>query len=681
MRGIAAVLTAISVIMGVPSFGESVGNYSPGESMPVDAVIEDLRDHLEEQPDDAEVLFQLGQLYNYIYGYGMEYVWVTEIGETGVGAPEVPPVFSSNAILPITVQRIKRLAEALVVLRRGVELAPDNYMGRLALGFAYMEAAKRYNAGDWIRDRVPVDEAALEEVGERAYWENLALEHLRIARASETAPEQNESAPEEFPSQSQPQLAAYYIFQILAGRDMRTEAEQAELDELRKKALEFANGRSLLVSINGRPESDHQGNVSDAALAEVLAIYPFVPPKENAAELYLRAMDTARAHYSPGLEDDLPFFSQTELGLPAEPLGEGMLQQIRACLALNAEPLRLVHEGGKLSKSRYPIDMRLTHAVLLPHLAQLRNLARLKALEAIHAAETGDEAGAVRALCDGIALVRSVRREPTLISQLVRIACSDIAAKAAEQVLNRVAVAESNLLKLQAEFGSLEDSQDMVTGFMGERWLWTIPIPIAQEDVRQRAISERARKGQSFNEPLRSDFDFATPDTKAIEVTDEEMKSMEQKLRAEYAEALGKNLADCERLISLAELPVTEMHQSLKALQEEEATQSEGRVVGPARPRALVAQVRTVARLRVVQTALAIERYRLRNGDIPDDLQALAPDYLEAEILEDPFTGELLRYAIEDDHHVVYSVADEILNERHTQGSGTGPSAISFSMY
>ncbi len=328
MRGIATVLTAISVIMGVPSFGESVGNYSPGESMPVDAVIEDLRDHLEEQPDDAEVLFQLGQLYNYIYGYGMEHVWVTEIGEMGVGAPEVPPVFSSNAVLPVPASRVKRLAEALVVLRRGVELAPDNYMGRLALGFAYMEAAKRYNAGDWIRDRVPVDEAAIEEVGERAYWENLALETFRVARASESATEGSATSLHLHP-------APYYMFQLLMGRNTRTEAEQEELDGLRKDAFEAANARTLLVSINGRPESDHDGTVSDAALAEVLALYPYVPPNENAAELYLRAMDTARALYSPGLEEDLPFFNMTELAMPAEPMGEEVLERIRACLALN----------------------------------------------------------------------------------------------------------------------------------------------------------------------------------------------------------------------------------------------------------------------------------------------------------------------------------------------------------
>jgi DNA-binding GntR family transcriptional regulator len=99
------------------------------------------------------------------------------------------------------------------------------------------------------------------------------------------------------------------------------------------------------------------------------------------------------------------------------------------------------------------------------------------------------------------------------------------------------------------------------------------------------------------------------------------------------------------------------------------------------RLKSLVAQVRLAARVRLVQTALAIERFRLRNGDIPENLEALTPDYIAADVLEDPFTGESLLYSIEEDHYVVYSVAEPRLNERYVNEGGTAPSAISFSIY
>lgn len=38
-------------------------------------------------------------------------------------------------------------------------------------------------------------------------------------------------------------------------------------------------------------------------------------------------------------------------------------------------------------------------------------------------------------------------------------------------------------------------------------------------------------------------------------------------------------------------------------------------------------------------------------------------------------------YAIEEDHHAVYSVAEDIISEKYTREGGTGPSAISFSMH
>lgn len=681
MRGIAAGLMFFLAAFADPSNAESVSENPPGVSVRIDALIENLRGRLEEHPDDADTLIQLGQLQNYVYGYGLEYVSASNTEETDGVVPRIPPTFSSNVVLPVSTSRVKRLAEALDALRRGVDLAPDNYTGRLALGFAYMEAARRCNAGDWIRDRVPVDEAAIDEVGERAYWENLSLECLRAARKSESDPEALAINPQQQP-------AAYYMFQILAGRGTRTEAEQAELDGLRKQALDFANALSLLVSIGGRPESNHEGNVSDAALAEVLAIYPFVPPSENAAEFYLRAMDGTIVFHFQELEESLPFFTQTEMPLPAEPLEEEMLQRIRDYLALYAEPLRLVHEGGKLSKSRYPIDMRQTQATLLPHLARLRQLTRLKALEALYAAESGNEADAVRAIQDAIALARSVRREPTLISQLVRISCTDIAARVVEQVLNRVAVSDSNLRKLLAEFGSLEDGEDMLAGLFGERWMWTIPISIVREDVREMVIDDKARKiwGENPSEYARltiSSGDVRLPDTTGIEATEEEMKAKEVELRAEQGELIKFQLENCDTAIALAKLPLTEMYQSVIALQEErsyDVDRGKGPDV-PARERSLIAQARIIAKLRVTLIALAIERYRLRNGNIPDNLEPLVPEYIAAEILEDPFTGESLRYEIEEDHHVVYSVADAIFNERHTQRGGAGPSAISFSVY
>jgi hypothetical protein len=53
--------------------------------------------------------------------------------------------------------------------------------------------------------------------------------------------------------------------------------------------------------------------------------------------------------------------------------------------------------------------------------------------------------------------------------------------------------------------------------------------------------------------------------------------------------------------------------------------------------------IRRIAGLRTAYVALAVERYRLAFGRLPDTLVDLVPTYLEA-VPKDPFDGDELRY-------------------------------------
>ena len=62
------------------------------------------------------------------------------------------------------------------------------------------------------------------------------------------------------------------------------------------------------------------------------------------------------------------------------------------------------------------------------------------------------------------------------------------------------------------------------------------------------------------------------------------------------------------------------------------------------------------ARRRLMFTALALERYRLRHGDYPKELRALVPEFLKTEPI-DFMDGQPLRYRLgEDGRFVLYSV-------------------------
>ena len=61
------------------------------------------------------------------------------------------------------------------------------------------------------------------------------------------------------------------------------------------------------------------------------------------------------------------------------------------------------------------------------------------------------------------------------------------------------------------------------------------------------------------------------------------------------------------------------------------------------------------ASIQLAITALAIERYRLERGRLPDALKELAPQFIEA-IPTDPFDGAPLRYRRLARGYKVYSV-------------------------
>jgi hypothetical protein len=67
----------------------------------------------------------------------------------------------------------------------------------------------------------------------------------------------------------------------------------------------------------------------------------------------------------------------------------------------------------------------------------------------------------------------------------------------------------------------------------------------------------------------------------------------------------------------------------------------------------------STAFLRTTETALAVERYRLaHSGQIPQDLSALTPLYLDA-VPADPFDGQPLRFKRLSKGYVIYSVGSD----------------------
>jgi hypothetical protein len=76
-----------------------------------------------------------------------------------------------------------------------------------------------------------------------------------------------------------------------------------------------------------------------------------------------------------------------------------------------------------------------------------------------------------------------------------------------------------------------------------------------------------------------------------------------------------------------------------------------------------------IALKRIARTCLAIEKYRLKNENIPGALSELVPEYMK-KIPLDPYTAKELKYTITKDGYKVYSFGQNCVDDHGTKNEG-----------
>ena len=358
--------------------------------------------------------------------------------------------------------------------------------------------------------------------------------------------------------------------------------------------------------------------------------YAEPPPGQNAAFVFERAFShDVDVSETAG---DLPVVGEAQVPSRGEPLPEEMKENIWTYLKENKDALDLLHEAAAMEQCRYPIDMRMGPATLLPHLAPLRHGARLLKLEAILHAEEGRADEAAESVIASLGLARSLSKEPILISQLVRIACLALTCSSLEYALNRVPLAEEPLARLSKALVEAEDPEGLTRAFVGER---------------AQGADMFTRSGQ-----IGPTFVLPGPAFLALKTTgllDADFKH--------YLEIMN----DC---VEATRVPVEERQAAFEAVDVEKKVRNLPKycflthMLVPALARAETEFTKSFARLRTARAAVAVEQYRLAKGLLPETLEDLTPEYLDAVPL-DPFDGKPLRYKKLEKGYVVYSIGED----------------------
>jgi hypothetical protein len=302
--------------------------------------------------------------------------------------------------------------------------------------------------------------------------------------------------------------------------------------------------------------------------------------------------------------------------------------------------------------ARFPLDYSKGFAMPLPHLTYLLNFPPVYRLRCIAALETGDTRSALQDVKTLDRTQNAIRSEPLLISFLVRLTMIKFLMQPIWQGLAEHLWPETELREIEAVLARTDLITDYAWVLRGERA--AANLSYSKFRASRRPTNSILAECLSWLEPPRRFWIYALLPNEAVMCHNQEAN---------------------ERWVQDHVLPVADgaRHRVFPAEEAEAVRVNENTKSTPYNMLAKMAadtmsafSIRAAATQTDIDEALvacALERFRLRNGQFPNDLDALIPDYLKA-LPHDVIDGAPLRYRRESsDTYLLYSVGWNQIDE------------------
>lgn len=313
-------------------------------------------------------------------------------------------------------------------------------------------------------------------------------------------------------------------------------------------------------------------------------------------------------------------------------------------LTLNQSFVEEVREALKFRHFRFPIDYSYGPNTLLPHLASLKGTAQIFALRSQVAADQDNPAW-IEDVKSVLTLGQTLDTEPIVISFLVRTAIINIAVKATEKNLSVGQLEPASVENLQAAFAAVAVSNLLSRAFVGELALLAPAFRLSWAETKQMTGNDEDHTPAS--PPQR----FAGKPNPFLWFTGFFERDLNFFL-ATMTQSIGLATNAPPAVLSLND---HFLEAGIKARRHYHILSA---MLLPAFSKMGNRETALQANLRLVNTALAIERFRTAQGKLPATLMELFPHYLAA-VPEDPFDGKQLRYLCLSTGYVIYSIGDD----------------------
>ncbi|MBI3191816.1 MAG: hypothetical protein HYZ36_04045, partial [Pedosphaera parvula] len=303
--------------------------------------------------------------------------------------------------------------------------------------------------------------------------------------------------------------------------------------------------------------------------------------------------------------------------------------------------LNELHEANRRPHTVFPVHYDENYAALLPYLGCLKSLSTVLRLRATASLAAGQNEDALRDIKLGFRIAESVKTEPLLISQLVRIAVLHVGMNSIWESLAAPRWSEPQLRELQQLLAGTELLADYERAMRGERAFGNDLM----DKLRRRTYFTRDRLTQDIGLQSISQLVSLAP-TGWLYQNQLCINRLHQERTLPLIDA-AQHRAYPEKCAGLDDLPEPRKTTPYNVF---------ARMLFPAVTKAAAKTARSQATIDLATVACALERFRLANGQYPEQLAALVPRFIEKLPL-DLINGEPLKYRrTEDGRFLLYSV-------------------------
>ncbi len=391
------------------------------------------------------------------------------------------------------------------------------------------------------------------------------------------------------------------------------------------------------------------------------------PPERNAAEIAFQAEQKLPKAYREWEKQLLAGPWRGEVTNPHLP-NKAAVADTRTHLRNARESVELARGIRHVPGGGFPLVFKEPDLIgtLLEKQQNLRRVMGLLSYDAGVRAYDRDDTGALESCLAILAVARGIGDEPTLISQLIRMAGVAITVGATERTLAWGAdFNDATLAELDQAFEKESNEPRLVYGLRGERAVFYR----LSENIDSGAFNADQLNGggPTIPTPLGLYVRAQIPEeqTVALEQFNKLIAAAGKPAGRERSVALANTEAEFDRITRRYSFGTVPRHILLRLLM-------------PAVIKVSEADTRTVASLNAARVAIACERHRQATGAYPTTLDKLPKELLPA-VPTDPWTGKPILYKKLPDGAVAYSVGGDgiddgavKLNPKNEKGNDLG---------